>query len=160
MTRRLAVFVLLGALLTGGAHAQPLAPFTATSIKEISASHASAPFVLAFWSLSCSHCPDELAMLGALAGRHGSSAIVLVSTDTPDDRATILATLKRHALTDAEAWVFADPFVERLRYAIDPRWHGELPRTYFMRDGQVARAVSGRVDRSEIEAWIAPEIGR
>ncbi len=158
MTRRLAALVLLGALVAGGAQAQPLTSFTATSIKEIKARHASAPFVLAFWSLSCSYCPDELAMLDALARRHGSKAIVLVSTDTPGDRAAIIATLKRHGLTDVEAWVFADPFAERLRYAVDPRWHGELPRTYFLRGGHIEHAISGLVDESEIEAWIAPEI--
>lgn len=155
MRWRFAVFVLLGALGTGGVQAQSLAPFTAESAKEIQARRAGAPFVLAFWSLSCAYCPQELAMLGALARRHGSPAIVLVSTDTPDDEAAILAALERHALTDAEAWVFADDFVERLRHAVDPQWHGELPRTYFIRDGRVAHAVSGQVDRAEVEAWIA-----
>lgn len=153
--RRLAAFVLLGAL-AGGVHAQSLSPFTAGSMKEIYARRAGAPFVLAFWSLSCAYCPQELEMLGALARRHGSSALVLVSTDTPEEETAILATLQRHALTDAEAWVFADPFVERLRHAVDPRWRGELPRTYFIRDGRVARAVSGQVERSEIEDWISP----
>ncbi len=158
--RRLAAFVLLGALLSCGVQAQSLAPFTADSMKEIYARRGPAPFVLAFWSLSCAYCPEELAMLGTLVRRHESSALVLVSTDTPDDETAILATLQRHALTSAEAWVFADPFVERLRHAIDPRWRGELPRTYFIRDGHIARAVSGQVKRSEIEAWIAPASAR
>ncbi len=160
MKRRLAALALLAALSAGGAQAQPLAEFTATSMKDIQARPASTPFVLAFWSLSCAYCPDELATLGALVRRHGPVGIVLVSTDTPEDRAAIVATLKRHGLSGAEAWVFADPFVERLRYAVDPHWHGELPRTYFMRGGHVERAVSGLVDKSEIEAWIAPETHR
>jgi thiol-disulfide isomerase/thioredoxin len=158
--RRLAAFALLAALFAGGAQAQPLAEFTATSMKDIQTRHASAPFVLAFWSLSCVYCPEELATLGALVRRHGPAGIVLVSTDTPDDRAAIVATLKRHGLRDAEAWVFADPFVERVRYAVDPRWHGELPRTYFLRGGRIERAVSGLADKAEIEAWIAPRTQR
>ena len=32
-------------------------------------------------------------------------------------------------LAGAENWMFTDDFVERLRYEIDPQWHGEIPRT-------------------------------
>lgn len=157
MMRRLPAFILLGALLSASAHAQELRPFTADSMQEISARRASGPFVLAFWSLSCAYCPEELTMLGGLAQRHGSSRLVLVSTDTPDDDAAIHAALKRHALTGVEAWVFADPFVERLRHAVDPRWYGELPRTYFIRDGHVIRSVSGVVNKADIQAWITSD---
>ena len=79
---------------------------------EIFAAHSGRPFILAFWSLTCAHCQQELADFG----RRQIANLVLVSTDTPAEREAIRATLARHGLEKAEAWVFADNFAERLRY--------------------------------------------
>src|SRR3989344_2570395 len=46
------------------AGAQELKPFTPESLAQITASRAGKPFVLAFWSLTCAHCQQELADFG------------------------------------------------------------------------------------------------
>jgi hypothetical protein len=60
----------------------------------------------------------------------------------------------RHAppyhLQNTEAWVFADSFVERLRFEVDKQWQGELPRTYLFSDDGEAEAVSGKLNEVQL----------
>ena len=150
------VLCLLGVL---PAQAEALRPFVAGSAQALRAARADRPFVLALWSLTCSHCQEELALLGRLRVKYPALDVVLVSTDAPEDAAALGATLARHGLTRTEAWVFADPFTEILRQEIDPRWSGELPRTYLHNRDRSVRAVSGRLPPEKLERWIAEQYG-
>ncbi len=132
------------------AAAQELKSFTPESLAQITASRAGTPFVLAFWSLTCAHCQQELADFG----RRPTANLVLVSTDTPADGNAIRTTLAQHGLKKVEVWVFADDFAERLRYAVDRHWTGELPRSYFYATDGTRRAVSGRPDTWLMERWL------
>jgi len=135
--------------------AQDIKPFDAGSLEKIVAAHKARPFVFTLWSLTCPHCQDELALLGEVFSGKPACDLVLVSTDTPEETAAIAATLARHRLESAEARVFADPFTERLRYAIDRKWQGELPRTYlYGADGSI-QAVSGKLSPPQLRQWIA-----
>lgn len=136
------------------AAALDLRPFEPGSLAKITSARTGKPFVLTLWSIQCAHCPQELALLGALRNKHPGLDLVLISTDSPDHGAAISAALARHRLGGTEAWVFADAFTERLQHEIDPRWRGELPRTYLHgADGRVC-AVSGRLDAGEVTRWI------
>lgn len=147
MRRWLAVGLLALALPAG---AQELKPFTPESLAQITASRAGKPFVLAFWSLTCAHCQQELADFG----RRPTANLVLVSTNTPAERDAIRATLARHGLESVEAWVFADAFGERLRHAVDRGWYGELPRSYFYAADGSRHAVTGRSEATLVERWL------
>lgn len=147
------VLVLLAALAGAAAQAAELKPFVAGSMQQIRAAHARRPFVLVLWSLTCSHCQEELVQLGTLQRKHPHLNVVLISTDTPGDAAALTATLARHGLARAEAWVYADAFVERLRFEIDPRWGGELPRTYYFDHAHAVTARSGALAPAELERW-------
>lgn len=153
--RRLLGLVLLWCWATAsGAAADKPKPFVAGSMQEVVTSHAGQPFVFALWSLTCVHCKANLDMFNRLRARHPELSLVLVSTDTTDDAAAIDATLKRHGLANVPSWVFSDTIVERLRFEIDRRWRGELPRTYFYDAGHPVRAVSGKLEEAEIERWL------
>ncbi len=154
--RILAVLVLL--FSANLARAGVLQPFISGSAAQIRATHAGRPYVLVLWSLSCSHCAEELALLGRLKQKHPALDLVLVSTDTPDEQPALADRLAQHRLTKTEQWVFADAFSERLRYELDPRWQGELPRSYLVgRDGSV-HAVSGRLNEQTIDIWLAAQL--
>ena len=155
MTRSVRVMlVLLAALAGAAAQATEIKPFVAGSMQQIRTAHAGRPFVLALWSLTCLHCQEELAQLGKLHKKHPELNVLLVATDTPDDAAALTATLARHGLARAEAWVYADGFAERLRFEIDPRWGGELPRTYFFDRAHAVTARSGALAPAELERWV------
>lgn len=147
-------FAILALAFAAAASAAEVRPFVAGSMKEIAAARQGKPFVLGLWSLSCTHCREELALLGRLLKRHPGLDLVLVSTDSPAEQAAVAATLRQHGLNRAEAWVFADDFAERLRFEVDRKWRGELPRTYFYGpDGQVL-AASGKPDPRQVDAWV------
>jgi hypothetical protein len=54
-----------------------------------------------------------------------------------------------------EVWAFADEFSERVRFAVDRTWRGELPRAYFFDATGRSEGHSGFVDNRWVENWIA-----
>ena len=129
-------------------------PFVSGSQQQILAAHQGKPFILVLWSLSCVHCQEELAMFGALLKKYPGLDILFVSTDSPEQAEALTAALQRHGLGQAESWVFADNFTERLRHEIDRKWRGELPRTYFYGADNSVEAVSGKLDPAHAERWL------
>lgn len=147
-------------LLSLTATAEAPRAFVTGSYARILAEHRDRPLIISFWSLTCSHCQEELAALGKLAGAHPATAIVLVSTDTPEDAAAIATTLRHHRLERAASWVFADDVPERLRFEIDRRWRGELPRTHLIAPGEPMRVVIGQTDPAELGQWLHKHTSR
>ena len=129
-------------------------PFVRGSMQHIVQAHQGTPFILSVWSLSCSPCRDELALLGRLVQRHPKLRLVLVSTDTLDERGEIAFVLKANRLQRVESWVFAESYAERLRYEIDREWYGELPRSYFYDAKGRTQALSGKLAENELEQWM------
>ena len=142
-------------LLTGAATADTFLPFDASSLAAIRSIHADKPFVLAFWSIHCEPCRDEMGHWNALRRKYPGTPIILVATDPPAERATMIRFLARFNPGTAEQWAFADEFVERVRYSVDPSWRGELPRAYFYDASHRAVARSGSLDMQWLERWFA-----
>ena len=156
MKRIFALLLLLSAACAFAA--QETRPFVRGSQQEIVAAHQGKPFILALWSLDCTHCRDDLALLGKLQSRYPKLNVVLVATDTPLQQSEIQTVLKHYALQRAESWVFSDSYVERLRYEIDTQWYGELPRTYFFDASGTATAVSGKIQLEPTETWVKKHV--
>lgn len=129
-------------------------PFVAGSLAKILAARQGKPFVLALWSVTCAHCPAELVALGKIRKSHPKLDIVLVAADTPEDAPLAAEMVARSGLGKAEQWIFADDMPERLRFEIDPRWHGELPRMHFYDRGHEVEVVSGVVPQQRLAAWV------
>lgn len=135
--------------------AQEIKPFVRGSYQQIVAARQGNPFIVNFWSLSCGYCMVELGMFKNLAKKYPKLDLVLVSTDTPEEEKSVSATLAKFSLSNkAEAWVFADSYVERLRFEVDKKWQGELPRTYFFGSKGEVTAISGKVEQKVVEQWI------
>ena len=139
--------------------AQEAKPFVRGSYQQIVSSRAGKPFVVTFWSLTCTNCRDDLALFGKLVKKYQGFELVIVSTDSPGQNQKIVQTLQRYHLGHAgpgriESWVFADSFAERLRFEVDAQWYGELPRTYFYDAQGHAMALSGTLDHAQTERWI------
>ena len=155
--RWLALLALL--LASTATLAEDTKPFVRGSQQAIVSAHQGKPFILAVWSLDCTHCIDDLKLLGELQAKHRNLAVVLVATDTPAQGGKIEAARKQYRLQRAESWVFADSYAERLRFEIDPEWYGELPRTYFFDAAGGVSAFSGKLERRAVEQWIKGNAG-
>jgi thiol-disulfide isomerase/thioredoxin len=152
-------FVLTGAavLSATAARAAELRAFDAKSLEAIRASYAGKPFVLAFWSLYCEPCREEMGDWGTLQRKHPWVPIVLIATDRPDEKASVERFLADYKLGKVQTWMFADDFAERVRFSVDRKWRGELPRTYFFDAAHRAEAYSGRVSREWIDNWLVQQ---
>jgi thiol-disulfide isomerase/thioredoxin len=130
-------------------------PFDATSLAAIKTAFAGRPFVLAFWSIHCAPCLQDMADWRALRQRYPDVPILLVNTDTQAEGKRVAVTLGRYPPGNVEKWAFADEFTERVRYSVDRAWRGELPRTYFYDADHNVDVVSGRLDRAWTGAWFS-----
>lgn len=157
--RKLLTTLVLSLMPAWPALASDIQPFTPTSMEAILAAHKGKPFILGLWSLSCTHCRDDLALLSKLSQRHPRLDLVLIAADTPEQAEEAASTLRPYRFKQAEQWIFADEFTERLRYSIDRKWHGELPRTYFYDAAHQVQAISGKLDERETERWVNGQLG-
>lgn len=131
--------------------------FLSGSLQQIVAAHGGKPFILGLWSRSCSHCREELTMLGHLMAKQPHTPLVLLSTDTVEESADLAKTLQGYGLGSVESWVYADPYTERLQYEIDNRWYGELPRTYLYESNGTRTGHSGRLDLQFLQTWLSTQ---
>lgn len=148
MRKLLAAFALLLPLLSGGAGAAgkgvAVAPFETNSLSQLVASQKGQPFVLIVWSLDCEFCQASLKTLAQEKRKGRKLKIVTLATDSLDDpQAAALVQQRLAALgMTSDAWAYGAAPAEQLRYAVDPKWHGEMPRSYWFdaRGGKQARS--------------------
>ena len=151
------VLLAAASLLAGLVHAE-MAPFIGGSLQRIERQHKGKPFILAFWSASCTHCPTELKALGELSRKYPKLELILVATDTPAEAPELDRLAQDYGVGRHARWVFADAQPERLRYEIDRRWYGELPRTYFYDARGVRQGRSGVQPAEQLEQWVAEHV--
>jgi hypothetical protein len=135
--------------------AQTLHAFETDSLPKIQASHRGKPFVLMLWSMDCEFCQASLRFLSEAKKSQPDLQIVTISTDPiaePGLMAQATRRLEELGLSQ-DAWGFGDASPERLRYAIDPRWHGEKPRTYWFDANGQRTARSGVLTQELIHNW-------
>ncbi|MEC3767843.1 hypothetical protein [Cupriavidus sp. SS-3] len=149
LTAAAAAAVTACALMLGTANAADrVAVFESANAARIAASQQGKPFVLVVWSLDCVYCKRNFDALGKLRAQHPGLRVVTLATDSAEASPQVQKTLERVRLA-RNAWVFGHEPQERLRYAVDPDWMGEMPRTYFYRaDGQ-RQGVSGVISEAD-----------
>ncbi len=150
-------FVLL-LVVASNSHADNFKPFTADSFAEIKQGFQGSEFLVGLWSVDCPPCLVELNMMGAVLEKNPDLPFVLISTDPIADRDSAVEFLEDFNLQDRESWMFADNFVERLRYSIDPNWFGELPRSYFFDSNHQVQSHSGIMTMELLAGWFDREI--
>lgn len=137
-----------GASVAGG-----LRSFEPQSVEQIAARHKGKPFVVLVWSMDCEFCQHSLDVLSKARAANPGFDIVTITTDPLSDGALSQMVRQRLSGIDllADAWSFGSMAPERLRHAIDPRWRGEKPRSYWY-DAQGQRvAYSGVITPAVIE---------
>ncbi|MFJ1256394.1 TlpA family protein disulfide reductase [Cupriavidus sp. CuC1] len=143
-----AALLVTGTANASGPQAERVAVFDSATAAQLTAGHKGKPFVLLVWSLDCVYCKRNFEAIGKLQARYPALRIVTLAMDSPEALLQVRQLLQRVNLT-RNAWLFGREPQERLRYAVDPDWMGEMPRTYFYRaDGQ-RQGVSGVISPSD-----------
>ena len=154
--RTAAVFALM--LVSSSAMAADMRAFVRGSWHDIVAANAGRPAVIHFWGLTCAPCLTELPHWAALRKERPDLNVVMIAADPmPGDNADLTGVLKQAGLSNVESWAFADQFHERLRFEIDPKWRGEMPRTLLLAHDGTVTAMPGLADLKAIRAWYDAE---
>ena len=145
-------------LLAPISYANPvtLNEFTVDSYKLIQQQQTGHPFILLIWSLDCEYCQASLELVAKKQRAHPQLRIITLSTDILTDQ-TISDMLKSRLASlglVAQAWAFGDTSPEQLRYSIDQKWHGEMPRSYWFNAQGIRCAVSGVIRSEDVDDFI------
>lgn len=101
------------------------------------------PTIVALWSSDCVHCKRNLGLFARMARRDARLRLITVAVEPLSP--ALSGPLDRLGVSGPR-YAYGQDAPEALAYALDPKWHGELPRTLFF-DGRGNRtAISGVVD--------------
>lgn len=155
--RRLLCLLFMSFSASLAAAAQPgVNAFGPDSFGQIAASAKGRPLVVMVWSLDCSYCEPSFTAL-AQAQRRGVRVVTIATDSVEDGEAVALIRRKlANAGLQAETWAFGPAPVEQLRHAIDPRWRGEMPRSYWFDGKGNVQAYSGLITAERV-AGILPK---
>ena len=128
-----------------------LKPFVPDSYQQLLASKTNKPFMLVVWSINCSSCLKDMALLNKMHKANPKINMVMLAADDASATDQIQQILAKNELTGLENWVFADDNAQKLRYEIDPKWYGELPRTYFLDKNHEREGISGVLSQDDYE---------
>lgn len=132
-------------------------PFIKGSFQQIQQhqdkSHSDKPYIITFWSETCAFCMEELALFGQLLKTYPDVKLVSITTDPFLDEKTITRILSSKNIQQAEKWVFADDYAERLYFDVDKRWRGELPLTYFVDRKHKLLKHLGTINKQKLIQW-------
>jgi thiol-disulfide isomerase/thioredoxin len=130
-----------------------LKPFIPGSYQQLLDHNPNKPFILVIWSITCSSCLKDMALLNKLHKANPKVNMVMLATDDASATDDIQKILAKNDLTGLENWIFADENPQKLRYEIDPKWYGELPRTYFLNKKHEREGVSGVLSQEDYETF-------
>lgn len=144
-------FILFFVLLTNfaGADQTELKPFGVGSYQKILASNSHKPFLLIVWSITCSSCLKEMPLISDIHQKNPALTIVMLAADDISEADQIQMILRKNKLSDVENWSYADENTQKLQFEIDPKWYGELPRTYFFDKEHQREGISGVLSEAD-----------
>ena len=114
-----------------------------------------APMAVHFWGVTCPACVKEMPLWGSFLKANPKAKVVFIQVDdvSPESMQKMLI---KAGLEGANNYYIAAPFDERLRYEIDPKWHGETPTTIFIDKNGKATRKTGLVNFKQLEKVLAP----
>jgi thiol-disulfide isomerase/thioredoxin len=151
----LALVILALPLAANGAADIKLRPFVRGSWNEILKARAGQSTIVHFWGVTCGPCRTEMPQWGKLLRERPDLKLVVINADlVPNAPDAVAAMLQETGLAGAENWMFEDGFVERLRYEVDRKWHGEIPRTMLIARDGATTIIEGSADMEAVNTWL------
>lgn len=149
--------ILIGSLfLTANTYAQQvnIKLFQKDSYQQILSQYKGQPLVLILWSVTCSSCLSEMPLIQQVHQQNPKLNMLMLSVDGPEFHQEMIQIIQQQKLTTLEHWGFAEDNSPALRYAIDNRWYGELPRTYFFDSEHRKTGISGVLSHKQYKEKI------
>ncbi len=140
--------------LTSHAELVKLKPFTSGSYRQLLDEYSDKPLVLMIWSINCASCLKKMPVMSELHKRMPEVNLIMLAIDDASASEQANTILAEHELNQSDNWIFAEANPQKLRYEIDPKWYGEVPRTYFIDKNHQRIGISGSVPDERIEAMI------
>lgn len=135
--------------------AEPPRIFDSANWQELTKTHKGQPMIVHFWGLTCGNCMVELKDWGQFAAQHPGVPIVFVNWDRRSpDSAHIDQALAKAGLGSVASFALADGFEEKLRFAVDHDWMGELPYTRLIASDGTVTTFSGAADFTKLSRWL------
>jgi len=128
--------------------------FELDSLKMLESEFKDKPFLLLLWSTECPPCRDELKLVKSISTDYPDFNFLLLSTDTLAQVQKIDGILASNELSTHSSWLFSKKNSIKLRYAVDPNWYGELPRSYFYNEEHQRKGISGKLSKELIVSWL------
>ena len=109
-----------------------------------------APMAIHFWGVTCPACVKEMPQWGQFLKSNPNAKVVFIQVDDVSAD-SIKKMLSKAGLENANNYFVAPPFDERMRYEIDPKWHGETPTTIVIDKSGKATRKTGLIDFRQIQ---------
>ena len=140
MKKYLLTFVLaIGITHLAFADRPNLKPYQSGDWSSLVKSANGAPIAIHFWGVTCPACVKEMPLWGSFLKNKQNAKVIFIQVDdvTPESMQKML---NKAGLEKANNYFVVGPFDERLRYEIDPKWHGETPTTILIdKNGKAIR---------------------
>ena len=152
----MSIIAALFMMLVTSAYAQEVTikPYQKGDWALIQKSSKGAPLVVHFWGVTCPSCVKEMPQWGQFKKLNPNSRIVFIQVDDVSVE-SMQNILKKAGIFDMQSYFINGPFDERLRYEIDPSWHGETPTTFFIdRNGKISKKI-GAIDFKQLKNFLA-----
>ena len=153
------ILMLSVSLLSNSAQASTavdLQSFELGSFEQIVSDKNKQDHLVILWSFDCPPCITELEKISDLHQQFPDYQLTLINTDAVDEQVRVKKILQQFNLAGLNNWGFANSDEEKLRYDIDPRWYGDLPRSYFFPlQGKIKR-LRGALTSDELMALFEP----
>jgi len=130
-----------------------LKPYQAGDWKSITKTANSVPVAVHFWGVTCPACVKGMPQWGQFLKNNPNAKVVFIQVDDVSQD-SMKKMLNKAGLDKANNYYVATPFDERLRFEIDPQWHGETPTTITIDKNGKATRKTGLVDFQKLQSAI------
>ena len=133
--------------LTGSALADSasLKPYQTGDWKAITKTANGTPLAIHFWGVTCPACVKEMPQWGQFIKNNPNAKVIFIQVDDVSQE-SMKKMLNKAGLDRANNYYVAVPFDERLRFEIDPHWHGETPTTITIDKNGMTTRKTGLMD--------------
>ena len=151
-----AILVTLSLCIAGLVLADTVAlkSYQAGDWKSISKAGNGAPLAVHFWGVTCPACVKEMPQWGQFLKNNPNAKVIFIQVDDVSQD-SMKKMLTKAGLEKANNYYIAAPFDERLRFEIDPQWHGETPTTITIDKSGKATRKTGGVDFQKLQIFMS-----